>query len=1223
MATLFTEQRKTEMYQFFAVAFSAAPGTVYLQQLREAVESGLTTKAIVNVFTQKQQFTDVYSPFLSNQVFATNIVNNVIKNSADAAAKQAAVNDIVSALASGLSRGDVIFNVFGNLASRVTNPNSPNYNANDPYLNVARQFENSIIVARYYTEGLNGAAIDVPTLQSVIRNVTDTSDVSSPTAIQQIIDSGAELGQTFLLSDIANTIAGTSGNDSIQGTTTTFQSLDSINGAAGRDVLTVLQANPNAEANLLDTAFQNTRNVEILQFDAGNTGRTVNLGTNASSTSLDTVIIAGAGGIANIVGYTRTLTVIGNTGVDEVRHDIQNAGVKRFDLGSQPNVLDRVVVSNSGVNQVRLSFTSAEVGNGLTGDGNDTAAAPGAGVATPLAYAGVEDGGLAVRIEREDVNGRITGETGVFPGQLTHRSDDEGVVFTGATFDVRDLGTGAARGLFTGVALGTSGADVIAATDVLGVGTTAVYINAGAGNDSLTGSSAADFLVGGTGDDDIVTNGGNDTVIAGAGSDVITATAAAGLVNLDGGTGDDTFVLTDTLNAAGLAVTRDSLVGGDGRDTLAAGGKDFTASTPAAVGETTTISGVETLRVVDNELVSLVTTNVASGVDTLVFAEQDSGGQITFESGTRTVQISTGNTAGSLGASLTGTAAGVSNADVLQVLNRNTNAVLGLGNALGGQDLTAANYETLLIDTGNVASTVQTTGLITVNANTVSTATNLNVTGVNALAIASATTNSSGVFTINASTLAAQAKGVTFAVSVAASPAGGRASVVGSAGDDVVSVDSAGFVNGGTGADLITGSVGNDTLLGGAGTDTIITNAGNDSVDGGDGDDLVVVGSSLTQNDTVTGGAARDTLAVSAAVTAAQQTNLSAFELLRFDAGATQSMAVFGSANAFDTVVVNTGATVAVQDASASLNTVRFDVTASTLAFDRLFNTAKDTLSVSAGGATPVTVALLTLNNTVGLLATGGEDVLNVTQGAAISIEKLVASDLDAINISGSQATSIGAGAGNGVTLGAARAIAVNASASTGPVTLDVSRDATGAAVTTAFTLNFTGSSKANTVTAFAGNDSIVGGVSADILNGGAGNDTISGLDGADVITGGAGADLITLGAGADTLVFTSLVGGADTIADYSVLDDSIQLSKAAFAALGAVGALTAAEFASGADATAITAAATAATRITYNTTTGALSYDADGTGAGVVAVLIGTFTGAPALVFGEFTIIA
>ncbi len=155
-----------------------------------------------------------------------------------------------------------------------------------------------------------------------------------------------------------------------------------------------------------------------------------------------------------------------------------------------------------------------------------------------------------------------------------------------------------------------------------------------------------------------------------------------------------------------------------------------------------------------------------------------------------------------------------------------------------------------------------------------------------------------------------------------------------------------------------------------------------------------------------------------------------------------------------------------------------------------------------------------------------------------------------------------------------------------------------------------------------AGNDTINASTAAagQTIEGLAGNDTITASINGGTVIGGDGADVITFsttGTAADTLVFNSLVG-VDTIANYTGADDSIQLSKAVYAALGPVGPLTATEFESivGGSATAAT------TRITYDTTTGALSYDADGSGSGA-AVQLATFTGIPTLAVTEFNIVA
>lgn len=176
-----------------------------------------------------------------------------------------------------------------------------------------------------------------------------------------------------------------------------------------------------------------------------------------------------------------------------------------------------------------------------------------------------------------------------------------------------------------------------------------------------------------------------------------------------------------------------------------------------------------------------------------------------------------------------------------------------------------------------------------------------------------------------------------------------------------------------------------------------------------------------------------------------------------------------------------------------------------------------------------------------------------------------------------------------------------------------------------------------DTINGGAGNDTIYAGLGADSILGGAGNDQIHGDDGNDVVNGGdgvdylyggkgndtiigaSGADLIQLESGSDVLVFNSL-SGADGIMDYSVNADTIQLSKAMFAALvGSIGdQLTTAQFQASTNGLASNTSA----RVIYNTSNGQLSYDADGSAAGT-AVLIGTFQNNPTLNAGEFFLVA
>jgi len=160
------------------------------------------------------------------------------------------------------------------------------------------------------------------------------------------------------------------------------------------------------------------------------------------------------------------------------------------------------------------------------------------------------------------------------------------------------------------------------------------------------------------------------------------------------------------------------------------------------------------------------------------------------------------------------------------------------------------------------------------------------------------------------------------------------------------------------------------------------------------------------------------------------------------------------------------------------------------------------------------------------------------------------------------------------------------------------------------------------TITGNAGANTIIGTAFADMISGGAGNDKITGGAGADTIVGGLGNDTLVGGTGNDVFVFDQKAGttNIDTLGDFASGQDKIELSKAIFAGFTANGALTAAQFYSGAN---IAAAHDADDRIIFNTSTGALYYDADGNGTASAAVQIAVIgIPHPALAAGDIEII-
>lgn len=143
-------------------------------------------------------------------------------------------------------------------------------------------------------------------------------------------------------------------------------------------------------------------------------------------------------------------------------------------------------------------------------------------------------------------------------------------------------------------------------------------------------------------------------------------------------------------------------------------------------------------------------------------------------------------------------------------------------------------------------------------------------------------------------------------------------------------------------------------------------------------------------------------------------------------------------------------------------------------------------------------------------------------------------------------------------------------------------------------TTTITGHSWSDTLYGTSGDDSISGLDGYDNLYGQAGNDHLDGGAQNDWLYGGAGADTLTGGTGIDAFVFNTALGNGnvDKITDFSPVDDVMKLDHAVFTGLP-LGNLAAGAFQAG------TAALDASDRIIYNPTTGAVSFDADGSGAG------------------------
>lgn len=162
----------------------------------------------------------------------------------------------------------------------------------------------------------------------------------------------------------------------------------------------------------------------------------------------------------------------------------------------------------------------------------------------------------------------------------------------------------------------------------------------------------------------------------------------------------------------------------------------------------------------------------------------------------------------------------------------------------------------------------------------------------------------------------------------------------------------------------------------------------------------------------------------------------------------------------------------------------------------------------------------------------------------------------------------------------------------------------------------------ANAVTAIALrgnrlNNAILADAGGNVLAGNGGNDFLSARAGDDSLSGGTGNDRMAGGAGADRFYFNTAPNGAtnrDDILDFASADDSIYLRRSVFAGIASQGALAADSFHAG------PSAADAGDRIVYDSPTGRIFYDADGSGA-AAAILFARVDPGTALTSADFVV--
>ena len=417
---------------------------------------------------------------------------------------------------------------------------------------------------------------------------------------------------------------------------------------------------------------------------------------------------------------------------------------------------------------------------------------------------------------------------------------------------------------------------------------------------------------------------------------------------------------------------------------------------------------------------------------------------------------------------------------------------------------------------------------------------------------------------------------------------------------------------GGSGNDTAVGGSGNDTLSGGAGNDSLMGLGGSDQLIGGEGNDTLDGGANI---DTLDGGNGADTYVVTSGDvildsggvdevrSAISWTLDDGLENLRIE---TIEFFVEGTGNALANVIQGKGDDVrlyghggddrmqadsrySIMDGGDGNDTL----VGSSHGFDNLFGDAgndvlDDRLDVQAAGFTAG-----------GANFGGGPGNDTIFGGAANDGIQLGADyGIDSID---------GGGGGDFITFySTSNGAVVNLATGT------VSGGGTGSATIR------------NIESAYGGDfgDQITGDAGANLLSGRSLYSSSTALDGNDTLDGAAGVDTLFGGTGSDRFVLSAAPGAAnaDVVLDFVSGADRVVLDGNAMSEVGASG-----NFAAGdarfVSAPGVNSGQDTTDRLVYNSTTGQLWYDSDGSGA-TAAQLIATFQDAPNLLATDIEVV-
>ena len=729
-------------------------------------------------------------------------------------------------------------------------------------------------------------------------------------------------------------------------------------------------------------------------------------------------------------------------------------------------------------------------------------------------------------------------------------------------------------------------------------GVDTISLTGSTGGETITGAIQGTTILAGAGADTLIVSsttqvqvtdrydGGADTDVlqigvAGAGTSIDLSSAASdavnGFINIEGITFVNTSgTSTATFNAAQFGA-----------------GKIATA---AAVTGTASIQAIAVNLAADGsfDLSGWTFTSWTSGTDTITVTGSTGGETITgaiqgttILAGAGADTLIVGNTAQ---VQVTDRYDGGADADVLQI------GVAGVGTAV---DLSSAASD-------GVDGFVNIEGITFVNTSGTSTATfNAAQFGAGKIATAVAITGTASIQAI-AINLDADGSldlsGWTFASwtsgtdTITVTGSTGNETITGTAGNDTF--------NGGSGDDRLRGGGGNDTLNGGSGDDRLRGDAGADAMTGGIGSDVYYADNAADQViEAMSGGTDTVYASVDYVLAAGQEVeSLVVYGSVGLALTGNELANYLGGGAGNDTL--NGGLGDDRLNGAAGADAMTGGIGSDVYYVDN----AGDQVIEAVGGGTDTVYASVDY-----VLAAGLEvEYLRVYGSAGLT---LTGNELDDYLAGGAGNDTLNGGSGNDRLYGGAGTDVMTGGSGADVYYVDNAADQV---------IEVVGEGSDNVYAsvdyALAAGQEVeflrVYGSAGLTLTGNELNDYLIGGAGDDTLNGGLGNDRLTGGAGNDTFGFNQQISSAinvDTITDYSVANDSIELSQTVFADFS-LGQLTASDFA-------LNSATGAGPQIVYNTTSGALFYDSNGADVGGQSQFA-TLTGLPSLTASEFFII-